>query len=663
MATMLVVAFSVGSGWFIHSRLETWVDQFARSKLNSIQKKLSLKIEVGQISLRLGRVILSEVVLGEQAAVAIDRIDVAVEWRPWSPSFMRPSRLAIGRFIVKDRVEVQTLQSILERHFDQPKNGERTGMYHQRRDDVGLGMLLPQDIHLENAHMEVMLSSGNSLVISGGRFAIEVMQRRVFFEVDKFEEKGGLSLKNITGRLRAGDPKNIMVLVQSNPVNKMDADFKFDCHLGLREKSASCVVEAAKIPSELLTPLQRQLGTSFSPQILGHAKLSALNDKLMTVEFDGNVQRVVAENSSLSVSAVGPFDIRTKFTVDIDLGEKRIRSQQMLLDLRQKSGLDSPVVAAVKFDLQKSSIFGDRGYGGTLTVDLKRSPCQAVLESLPVGFAPDLSGVTMQGYLDATVNLSLSQASADLEWSKVQFDCSVVAAPAMYTASHLNGDFILERSFEDGRKVHIPVDETQPNFAKLSRLPKYVLNAIVSSEDAGFWQHHGIEPKAIEEALERNSREGRAAVGGSTITMQTVKNIFLSRDKTLSRKAQELFLAWHLENVISKKRILEIYLNVVEFGPELYGIENASKRFFGVSASDLSLKQSIYLASLLPAPIPRFAYYCKGRITPNYEQLLSTLLRRMHALGRITEEEYSIASDERLQFVPADGCKDSQSTH
>jgi membrane peptidoglycan carboxypeptidase len=181
-------------------------------------------------------------------------------------------------------------------------------------------------------------------------------------------------------------------------------------------------------------------------------------------------------------------------------------------------------------------------------------------------------------------------------------------------------------------------------------IPELVRSAFVSSEDTGFFRHRGVEVGAIIGAAERNAEANRAAIGGSTITMQTVKNLFLARDKTLSRKLQEVFLAWHLERAISKERILEIYLNMVEFGPGLYGIGRASQKFFGKHPRELSLKESIYLASLLPAPIPRFRYFCKGELTPNYARIVRQLLDRMLTLGRITSAQHAAATSETLEF-------------
>jgi membrane peptidoglycan carboxypeptidase len=249
--------------------------------------------------------------------------------------------------------------------------------------------------------------------------------------------------------------------------------------------------------------------------------------------------------------------------------------------------------------------------------------------------------------------LHLDSHGADVNLSNSRFNCIVAQVPEMYSSAYLTAPFMIERG-EGKDKITIPVDPARPYFVGYNGIPSHVKSAFVSSEDSGFFQHNGIEVTAIVGAAEKNAQVGRAAVGGSTITMQTVKNLFLARDKTISRKAQEMFLAWHIEQVISKERILEIYLNMVEFGPGLYGLGRASQRFFNKSPAALSLKEAIYLASLLPAPVPRYMYYCRGSITPNYDKILRQLLERMLGLGRISQEQFENALAEPLQFSPLD---------
>lgn len=136
--------------------------------------------------------------------------------------------------------------------------------------------------------------------------------------------------------------------------------------------------------------------------------------------------------------------------------------------------------------------------------------------------------------------------------------------------------------------------------------------AVIASEDAGFFSHRGVEWEAIERARETNERrraraqaQGAGAarmVGGSTITQQLAKNLLLSGERTLPRKAQELLLAFYLEALLDKPRILEIYLNSVEWGEGLFGAEAAARHYFGVPAARLSAPQAARLAVMLPAP-------------------------------------------------------------
>lgn len=128
-------------------------------------------------------------------------------------------------------------------------------------------------------------------------------------------------------------------------------------------------------------------------------------------------------------------------------------------------------------------------------------------------------------------------------------------------------------------------------------------NALLAEEDRRFYQHHGIDALGGLRAIMVNLKAGRAIEGGSTITQQLAKNVFLDwREQTASRKLQQMVLAWDLENRYSKKQILECYLNEVYFGNGAYGIETAARRYFGVPAKDLDLAESAFLAGLVQAP-------------------------------------------------------------
>jgi len=141
-----------------------------------------------------------------------------------------------------------------------------------------------------------------------------------------------------------------------------------------------------------------------------------------------------------------------------------------------------------------------------------------------------------------------------------------------------------------------------PRYAPLRRISRYMRAAVVAGEDAKFYRHQGFDFKAMKEAAERDIEEGRFAAGGSTITQQLAKNLYLSRAKSLVRKVREAAVAYRLEKELTKRRILELYLNVVELGPNVYGVENGSRFYFGKSAAGLNPKEAAFLAAMLPGP-------------------------------------------------------------
>jgi len=136
----------------------------------------------------------------------------------------------------------------------------------------------------------------------------------------------------------------------------------------------------------------------------------------------------------------------------------------------------------------------------------------------------------------------------------------------------------------------------------LSRISPYLIKAVLIAEDDKFYQHEGFDFEAIQKAMERDLKEGKFKVGGSTISQQLAKNLFLSPSKNPIRKLKEAILTWRLERALPKKRIMELYLNVVEWGQGIFGIEMAARTYYGKTASALGPEESARLAAVLPNP-------------------------------------------------------------
>jgi len=157
----------------------------------------------------------------------------------------------------------------------------------------------------------------------------------------------------------------------------------------------------------------------------------------------------------------------------------------------------------------------------------------------------------------------------------------------------------------------------------INQIPRHVTRAVVVAEDARFYSHSGIDTEALQDAMEYNLSEQRLVYGGSTISQQTIKNIFLSPSRNPLRKWHEFVLTIGMERNLSKKRILDLYLNIAEFGRGLYGVNAAALHYWGIPASELSTQQAIELAATLLSPVKN-----------NPETRTKFFLRRVKKIGR-----------------------------
>jgi monofunctional biosynthetic peptidoglycan transglycosylase len=167
----------------------------------------------------------------------------------------------------------------------------------------------------------------------------------------------------------------------------------------------------------------------------------------------------------------------------------------------------------------------------------------------------------------------------------------------------------------------------QHEWVPYERISRNLKRAIIASEDANFVNNNGYETDAILQAWEKNKARGKIVAGGSTITQQLARNLFLSREKSYVRKAQELIITWMLETLMDKQRIFEIYLNSVEWGNGVYGAQAAARYYYRTSANQLSAWQAARLAVMLPRP----KYFDQHRSSPYLAQRAGVIARRMGA--------------------------------
>ena len=191
-----------------------------------------------------------------------------------------------------------------------------------------------------------------------------------------------------------------------------------------------------------------------------------------------------------------------------------------------------------------------------------------------------------------------------------------------------------EEARREGRTAHVDV-----RWVPYERISPWLRRAVLIAEDDAFYQHGGLDWNELQSATRRNLEERRVVRGGSTITQQLARNLFLGIQRTPTRKLEEIFLAFRLERALSKRRIFELYLNLIEWGDGVYGAEAAARHWFGVPASRLNARQSLALAAVIVNP-RRFSPVAPSRRT---ERRIRMIASRMRRRGYLDEQAYALA--------------------
>ncbi|MEJ8757484.1 biosynthetic peptidoglycan transglycosylase [Pontibacter sp. H259] len=281
-----------------------------------------------------------------------------------------------------------------------------------------------------------------------------------------------------------------------------------------------------------------------------------------------------------------------------------------------------------------------------LNVNSEELPANDLFESLPPGLFENLDGIKAQGKLKYKMSFHVNMDSL----AKVKFNSDLDASKdfrivqwGKTNIEKIKGSFV-HTVYEYGKPVRtFTVGPSNPFFAPINQISPYLRNAILTAEDAGFYSHNGFHEEAFRQAIAQNLKEGEFVRGGSTISMQLVKNVFLTRHKTITRKVEEAIIVWLIENLdlVSKSRMFEVYLNIIEWGPNVYGAKDASRFYFGKQPSELNLAEAIFLTSIIPSPKRyRSSFDSYGNLRNHkgyYYRLIGGIMRRR---GLITEEEH-----------------------
>ncbi len=291
----------------------------------------------------------------------------------------------------------------------------------------------------------------------------------------------------------------------------------------------------------------------------------------------------------------------------------------------------------------------DGHFGGSLKLSSDRQialqvripPVQSTnfFSSLPAGMFRNLEGIKTEGTLEYSFDLMIREDSLDQSVlrSALVGNHFKILEFGKTDLRKMNSSFVHQVYENDRLSTQFLVGPENPSWVPFEAVAPELRNAILTCEDPSFFIHHGFLMDAIRESMIQNLKEKRFARGGSTISMQLVKNVFLNRKKFLARKLEEILLVWLIEgqHLTPKERMFEVYLNLIEWGPGIYGVRQAAEFYFAKNPADLDLSECIYLASIVPKP-KKYRWYFEGlALRPQWTEFNRFIASRMQSRGLI----------------------------
>ena len=279
-----------------------------------------------------------------------------------------------------------------------------------------------------------------------------------------------------------------------------------------------------------------------------------------------------------------------------------------------------------------------------LKVSIPKMKAQDFIASLPDGLFTHFQGMQAEGNFEYKLDYMFNKNKPNqlVFVSNLKKENLKITKYGEANLNKLNGEFVYKAIIKNVMQRPILVGAENPNYTPLDQISPYLQKCVLTSEDPSFFSHRGFINEAFKQSILKNIRTKKFSRGASTISMQLIKNVFLTREKTASRKLEEILLVYILENnrIASKDRMLEVYFNIIEWGPNVYGIGEAAQFYFQKKPSDLTLKECLFLATIIPKP-KRFMseFDTEGKLKPfsvKQQKFLSNLMLRR---GVLTPED------------------------
>ena len=362
-------------------------------------------------------------------------------------------------------------------------------------------------------------------------------------------------------------------------------------------------------------------------------------------------QRIVISHPALAEGPIGPFNLFTGGLIDLHWNPKEPKQFKVTLDQGELKLGDIQARLNASWD-QKGRPLHLKG-----NFEVPRMKGQNFAQSLPQGLLPHLQPILLSGPIAFRGNLDLDLTK--LKATKLKFKANlrklkVISHSDQINFDHLREQFSTHFEMPDGEVFIRESGPKTERWVSLENAPPLLPQAIIAQEDGGFYKHSGISLFHLRGSLIRNLKEGRFVRGGSTLTMQLTRNLFLNRKKTLSRKLEELCLTWLLERRLTKNEIIELYINIVEFGRNLFGIKEAASYYFQKEPIDLIPEEIVALTRMLPGPRLYAPFFERKRFSKAYRNRVNRLLKLLEKREHLTEDDYQPITTTSLWETPVE---------
>lgn len=360
------------------------------------------------------------------------------------------------------------------------------------------------------------------------------------------------------------------------------------------------------------------------------------------LDFDLTFEGVTFSHPSVASAPIPDIHARVEGRLVLDAAAQELSLRELVV----RSGQ-----VAVTGELDLVSAFSAPRI--KLALDLPETALSDIVAAIPVGLIPLLAGLKMDGHLAWRLGVDLDTtepAAVKIESQPRARGVRVTSLGERLDLSALRTAHTYTIRLFDGTPGTRVVGPATASWVPLGQITPYLPLALTTTEDGTFYTNDGISTFAMKESIATNLERGTFARGASTITQQLVKNLFLGGDKTVSRKLQEVFIAWQVAQLLSKDEIMALYLNTIEFGPGLYGIGDASWHWFGKRPIDLTLPEAVFLASIVPGPRRYYTFYEQGGITPRWASYLEALMKVMVERKKLTAEELAMNLPVQVRF-------------